>query len=243
MRSRELDRILELADRLVAARLQLRRLTALDAEIAHERMIVDRAPELADAVAGRRGSIEQIARDLESQWVEQAPLVSLWQRAVELAELAEGSGADPAEYRAGVDEARLRVETARLVTRDTLERLCDEREALVDVLLAAPFDLPSPAAARDDARPEASRRDALAMIEAADQALAIVEQQRRQATSQIERATGERAELGDPSHLEATIDGLQRELPEVVGLPASAPPSAALRLQRAGLRVAVDAPA
>jgi hypothetical protein len=235
--------MLELADELVAARLILHRLTVLEAEIAHEREIVEQAPGLAASVSGRRAAIEEIARDLEAQWVDQGPLVSLWQRAVELAELAEGSGADSAEYRSDVDEARLRVETARLVTRDTLDRLCTQREALVDVLLAAPFDLPTAAPVRDDGRPEAGRRDALALIEAADAALAICEEQRSRAAAELERAARQRAELGDEAEVEARVAGLERALPGIVELPTSAPPSAAIRLQRAGLRVTVDAPA
>jgi len=174
--------MLELADELVAARLVLHRLTALEAEIAHDREIVARAPELAASISERRAGIEEVARDLEAQWVDQGPLVSLWQRAVELAELAEGSGADSAEHRADVDQARLRVETARLVTRDTLDRLCSQREVLVDVLLAAPFDLPTPAPVRDDGRPEAGRRDALALLEAVDAA--------RPRSSSVRRASG-----------------------------------------------------
>ena len=235
--------MLELADQLVAARLVLHRLAVLEAEIAHDREIVSGAPQLAASVLERRAAIEELARELETQWVDQGPLVSQWQRAVELAELAEGSGADSAEYRADVDEARLRVETARLVTRDTLDQLCSRREALVDLLLAAPFDLPTPAPVRDDGRPEAGRRDALALIEAADAALEITEEQRRRAAAELERAARERAELGDEAEVESRIAGLQRELPEVIELPPSAPPSAALRLQRAGLRVTVDAPA
>jgi hypothetical protein len=235
--------MLELADELVAARLILHRLTVLEAEIAHEREIVEQAPGLAASVSDRRAAIEEIARELEAQWVDQGPLVSLWQRAVELAELAEGSGADSAEYRSDVDEARLRVETARLVTRDTLDRLCTQREALVDVLLAAPFDLPTPAPVRDDGRPEAGRRDALALLEAADAAVEITEEQRRRAAAELESAARERAELGDQAEVESRIAGLLRELPDVVELPSSAPPSAAIRLQRAGLRVTVDAPA
>ena len=88
--------------------------------------------------------IEQVARALEEEWVAQGPLVSLWQRAVELAELAESAGADPAPFRVEVDEARRRVESARLETRDALDRLVEQREALMDVALAAPFELPPP---------------------------------------------------------------------------------------------------
>jgi hypothetical protein len=235
--------MLELADELVAARAALRRMAALDAEIAHERTVIARVPELAAAVTARRGAIEQIARELEVQWVDQGPLVSLWQRAAELAELAEGSGADGTEYRADVDEARVRVETARLTTRETLDRLCTERAALVDVLLEAPFDLPTPAPVRDDGRPEAGRRDALSLIEAADDALETFEEQRRRAVIELRRATREHAEMGDAAAVEARIADLERELPEVVELPPSAPPSAAVRLRRAGLEVSADIPA
>jgi hypothetical protein len=235
--------MLELADDLVAARAALRRMAALDEEIAHERTVAARLPELAAAVSARRVSIEPIARELETQWVDQGPLVSLWERAAELAELAEGAGADGSEYRADVDEARVRVETARLTTRETLDRLCAQRAALVDVLLEAPFDLPTPAPVRDDGRPEAGRRDALALIDAADSALETFEQQRRRAAAELERATRERAEMGDAAALEARIVDLERELPELVELPPSAPPSAAVRLRRAGLRVSADTPA
>jgi hypothetical protein len=229
--------MLELADQLVAARLVLRNVTALDEEIARLRLIADRAPEIAQVVSARRAAIEAIARELEQQWVAQGPLVALWQRAVELAELAEGSGADPAEYRAGVEEARLRVETERLATRDTIERLCTEREALADDVLAAPFDLPIPSPVRDDGRPEAGRRDALGLIEVADAALAIAADQRLGALERIESAQRERAELGSAADVESGIAELSAALPDSIDLPASAPPSAAMRLQRAGVGV------
>ncbi|MDX6545347.1 MAG: hypothetical protein QOG02_1121 [Gaiellales bacterium] len=235
--------MLELADQLVAARLVLRNLTALDEEIARQRLIAERAPAVADAVSARRAAIEAIARDLEQQWVAQGPLVALWQRAVELAQLAEGSGADPAEYRADVEEARLRVEAERLATRETIERLCDEREALADDVLAAPFDLPLPPAVRDDGRPEAGRRDALGLIEVADAALAIAAEQRFRALERIESAQLERDGLGSGSDVESRIAELTAALPESIDLPASAPPSAGMRLQRAGVGVTAATPA
>jgi hypothetical protein len=235
--------MLELADQLVAARTLLRSLTALDEEIARRRLIAERAPEVARAVSARRAAIEAIARELEQQWISQGPLVAQWQRAAELAELAEGSGADPAEYRAEVEEARLRVEAERLATRETIERLCDEREALADDVLAAPFDLPLPPAVRDDGRPEAGRRDALGLIEVADAALAIAAEQRLRAHERIESAQLERAELGSVSDVESRIAELAAALPESIDLPASAPPSAAMRLQRAGVAVTAATPA
>ncbi|MDX6546835.1 MAG: hypothetical protein QOG33_385 [Gaiellales bacterium] len=229
--------MLELADQLVAARSLLRSLTALDEEIARQRLVAERAPEIAEAVSARRAAIEAIARELEQQWVAQGPLVALWQRAVELAELAEGSGADPAEYRAEVDEARLRVETERLATRETIERLCNEREALADDVLSAPFDLPLPAAVRDDGRPEAGRRDALGLIEVADAALAIAAGQGLRAHERIDSARLEQAELGSISDVESRIAELRAALPESIDLPPSSPPSAGMRLQRAGVAV------
>ncbi len=235
--------MLELADELVAARAALRRLQTLDRAIAHEQAIVERAPALAAAVGDSRARIERIARALEQQWVDQGPLVALWQRAAELAELAEGSGADPAEYRAGVEEARQRVESARLGTRETLASLCSERETLVDLLLVAPFDLDAPAPVRDDGRPEAGRRDALELIGACDRALAVVEEQRQNGERRLSEAFAERAELGNANQIEARIAALQTALPELVELPRTAPPSAAQRLQRAGLRARVDPPA
>jgi hypothetical protein len=235
--------MLELADQLVAARLVLRNLTALDEEIARQRVIAERVPAVAEAISERLAAIEAIARELEQQWVAQGPLVSLWQRAVELAELAEGSGADPAEYRADVEEARLRVETERLATRETIERLCNEREGLADDVLAAPFDLPVPAAVRDDGRPEAGRRDALGLIEVADAALAIAAEQRLRALQRIDSARLEQAELGSISDVESGIAELRAALPESIDLPASAPPSAGMRLQRAGVAVTAATPA
>jgi hypothetical protein len=235
--------MLELADQLVAAQLVLRSLTALDEEIARQGLIAERAPEVVEAISKRRAAIEAIAREFEQQWVAQGPLVSLWQRAVELAELAEGSGADPAEYRAGVEEARLRVATERLATRETIERLCNEREGLADDVLAAPFDLPVPAAVRDDGRPEAGRRDALGLIEVADSALAIAAEQRLRALQRVDSARLEQAELGSISDAESGIAELRAALPESIDLPASAPPSAGMRLQRAGVAVTAATPA
>ena len=45
-----------------------------------------------------RGEHRADPRELERQWVEQGPLVALWQRAVELSEQAEAAGLDPAPY-------------------------------------------------------------------------------------------------------------------------------------------------
>jgi hypothetical protein len=152
-------------------------------------------------------------------------------------QLADGAGADTTEYRADVDRARHQVESARLQTREVLERLCGEREALVDAIAAAPFPLPDPPAVRDDGRPEAARRDALALLEVAGDAIDASEHERERAEQRLAAARAELAELGDPDQLAARIAELERGLPEAVELPSSAPPSSALRLERAGVRI------
>jgi len=229
--------LLEVADELVEARARQSRLEALNREIAHETEIAEAAPSVVDAVRDRRAQIEAIARELEQQWVSQGPLVSAWQRAVELSQLAEGSGADTAEYGDEVDRARHRVEDARLGTRELLDRLCTEREHLADAMLAAPFDLPTPPAVRDDGRPEAGRRDALGLIELADEAVAAARSEQVRARRRVAEASAEAAGLGDAGELADRVAELERALPESLDVPGSAPPSAGMRLQRAGVRV------
>ncbi len=240
MKARELERLLELADEVAELEARLRRVNALEAEIGHEREIAALAPEVARSAACRLRSIEQVARALEEEWVAQGPLVSLWQRAVELAELAESSGADPAPYRIEVDEARRRVESARLKTRDALDQLVAEREALMDIALAAPFELPAAEAIRDDMRPEAARREALALAEFAREIERRAERARHEAEQRTAEVTAEMEQYGPVESLQARIDELRGQLPARVELPRSAAPSAARRLARAG--VAVDSP-
>ena len=237
MRSRELEHLLETADELVDARDRQARMRALQDEIAGDAETVRMAPEVVAAVDRHRPPIEHIARELEQQWVAQGPLVSLWQRAVELSQLAAGAGADTTEYLADADRARHRVESARLQTREVLERLCGERAALADAIAAAPFPLPQPPPVRDDGRPEAARRDALALLEVAAEAIDASQHERERAEQRVAAARAELTELGDPEQLAQRIDELERGLPEVVDVPKSAPPSSALRLERAGVRV------
>jgi hypothetical protein len=237
MRSKELERLLEAADELVEARARQMRMRALEEEIAHESETVRRAPEVVAAVWRHAPPIEELAREFEQQWVAQGPLVSIWQRAVELTQLADGSGADTTEYQADVDRARHQVEAARLQTREVLERLCTEREALADAIVAAPYPLPAPPAVRDDGRPEAARRDALALLAVAEDAVAASDHERERAEQRIADARAELAQMGDPDELAQRIAELERALPETVEMPRSAPPSSALRLERAGVRV------
>src|SRR4051794_36015634 len=228
MKGRELERALSLADELVEQRARLRRIHHLQEEIAAAGEVERHAPDVVDAAARRRGEIEQIARELEDQWVMQGPLVAIWQRAVDMAEQAAYAGADTGPYRDEVDEARHRVEAARLETREALDRLACEREALVDVALAAPFELPLCEAVHDDGRPEAARRDALALAGYAQELDRAATRAGAVAARTVADARAELADLGDPVDVRSRIDAIERELPAVVPLPASAPPSAAL---------------
>lgn len=238
MKGRELDRVLALADELVDARERLHRARGLEREVEHAQDVERAVPELSGCVGRRRGEIERMARELERQWIEHGPLVAVWQRAVELAEQAEAAGFDPAPYRVEVDEARLRVEAMRLQTRDDLDRLAAEREALVDAALAAPVELPVAEPVHGDGRPEQARRQALELLAYAE----LLEQLGARALQEAQRsnaaATAELAVLGDAAAIEARISGLEAELPREVDLPDSAPPSSALRLERAGVAVA-----
>jgi len=90
---------------------------------------------------------------------------------------------------------------------------------------------------RDDGRPEAARRDALALLEVADEAIGASEHERERAEQRLAEARAELAALGDADQLSGRIARLERELPETVDMPKSAPPSSALRLERAGVRV------
>ena len=235
MNARELDRTLELADELAELRARLHRVRHLEAELDRETEIERRMPEIVGSVARRRSEIEAVARALEQQWVDQEPLVAIWQRAVDLAEQAAYAGADVRPYREDADEARRRVEAARLETREHLDRLARERECLVDVALAAPIELPLAGAVRDDSRPEAARREALALVDYARMLEAAAAEAAGHADAVIAGIRGELAELGDGAELESRIAALEEELPDDVRAARSAPPSAAMRLQRAGI--------
>ena len=118
-----------------------------------------------------------------------------------------------------------------------LDRLCTQREALVDATLAAPYQLPAPPAVRDDGRPEAGRRDALALLELVDEVIAESQEQRRRAEQRLAEAGGELAGLGDPAELAERIAAL-RAVAAGLGRDARARRRrrAVLRLQRAGVR-------
>lgn len=238
VKGRELERVLALADELVETRERLRRAQSLESEIAHAREVEAGVPRLTGCVERHHGEIEEIARELERQWVDQGPLVSQWQRAVELSEQAEAAGADPAQYTAELDEARRRVEAARLHTRDDLDRLAAQREALVDAALAAPLELPVAEPVHGDGRPEQARRRALELIAYADLLEQLAARALDEAGHAIEAAVAELAEIGGAQQLQARVGQIEAELPHDVELPDDAPPSSVVRLERAGVAVA-----
>ena len=233
----DLDRLLATAEEVERLRDALRHAEALEAEAAHLEQVVSAAPRLRAAAGETAGEVEPVARELEREWVAQGPLVTAWQRAVDLAELAEAAGADPAPSRADADEARRRVEAARLATREQRERLAAQRERLADVLLEAPLELDPPPPVADDARPEALRRDALELIRLAEEAGGAAESAAAAAAARLEAVRAELAASGGRDALAERLAGFERELPAELELGPDTPPSVAMRLRRAGLRV------
>jgi hypothetical protein len=234
--SNDLDRLLETAAEVERLRAELRHAEALEAEIAHLERVVTAAPELRATAGETAGEIEPVARELEREWVAQGPLVTEWQLAFDLAQLAEAAGADTAPYRDDADEARRRVEAARLQTREQRERLAAQRERLADALLEAPLELDPPPPVADDARPEALRRDALELIRLAE-ARGVAEAAAATAVARLATRRAELDAVGGSDVLADRLAGLERELPAELELGAETPPSVAMRLRRAGLRV------
>jgi hypothetical protein len=238
MKRGELERLLETVDDLEEAHRRLHRAELLEREIELDRAIVARAPEVERAALGCRDAIEPILRGLERQWVNQGPLVANWQRAVELAQQAESAGVDATPYQAEVDDARRTVEAARLETRDWLGQLTTQRDALMDATVDAPFELePAPPVADDD-RPEAARRQALALTDLAVGIAEAAVHERRQAEARLAEATAELEAIGSAAELAERERRLREQIPDVVTFSGSEPPSAALRLERVGVQVA-----
>jgi hypothetical protein len=233
----ELERLLATVDELEDARRRLHRAEVLEREIEHDRVIATRAPDVERVALGRRDAIEPILRGLERQWVSQGPLVANWQRAVELEQQAESAGVDPTVYRADVDDARRTVEAARLETRDWLGQLTAERETLMDAAVEAPFEVEPAPPVGDDDRPEAARRQALALTERAVGIAEAAVREREQAERRLAEATAELEAIGSPAALAERERELRAQIPDVVTFSGSEPPSAAMRLERVGVQV------
>lgn len=233
----DLDALLETAAEVERLRDALRRSQALESEAGRLEDVVRAAPRLRESAGAAAGQIEPVARELEREWVAQGPLVAVWQRAVDLAQLAEAAGADPAPYRADADEARRQVEAARLETRDQRERLAAQRERLADAMLQTPLELDPPPPVVDDARPEALRRDALELMRLAHEADGAAEAAAADAQERLGSLRTELADVGSASALAGRLAELERRLPDELELDPDTPPSVAMRLRRAGLRV------
>jgi hypothetical protein len=236
MKPAELERLLALADRVEALERRLIRAETLAAELARDEEVLAAAPEVATAMERAGAALEPIARELEREWVDQGPLVTEWQRAFELEQIAEAAGADPGPSAEDAEAARLGVESARLATRRQRELIDRERHAMAAAVERSPFAVEIPPGGRDG-RPEAARREALALADAAGEAAQEVAEAGSAAAEHAADARAELDRLGDPPALRRELEAARAELPEEVTLDESAPASASVRLARAGIRV------
>jgi hypothetical protein len=241
MNRSELEQLLELADRRAAVHEQLERVRRLGAEVERDQAIERSVPELHASLEARAVAITPIARELERQWSAQGPLVALWTRAAEQLQLAESAGVDTEIYRDEVQACARRVESARLQTRDQRDLLEAERDSLIVTLGDLPVEVEPPVELRDDSRPEALRRDTLALIETIDEAKRALAEEHELARDRLTEARGALAALPAEAELEAELGSLNDRLPAAVELPANTPPSLEQRLRRAGIEVATGA--
>jgi hypothetical protein len=236
MKPAELEHLLALADEVEDLERRLARAEVLAGELARDQDVVAAAPRVRAAMERAAAALEPIARELEREWVNQGPLVTAWQRAVELEQVAEAAGADPTPSAEEAEAARLHVEAARLATRRQRDLIDREREAMADTLDGAPLAVELPPGG-DDARPEAARREVLALIGAAAEAAVEAQEAGSAAARQAAEARAELERLGDPADLRPALEAARERLPAEVTLDSSAPASAAVRLARAGVRV------
>jgi hypothetical protein len=236
MKPAELERLVELADRVEGLERRLIRAETLVAELAHDEELVAAAPEVGAAMERAGVALEPITRELEREWVDQGPLVTAWQRAVELEQIAEAAGADPGLSAQEAEAARLRVESARLATRRQRELISRERDAMAQAVDRSPFEVEIPEGGAD-ARPEAARREALTLADVAQETAGEVADAGSAAAERAADARAELARLGDPTALRRELETLRAELPDEVELGQDAPASAAVKLERAGVRV------
>jgi hypothetical protein len=222
MKPAELEHLVEVAERVERLERRLARAETLTTELAHDEEVVAAAPEVGAALERAGVALEPITRELEREWVDQGPLVTAWQRAFEFEQIAEA--------------ARRQVESARLATRRQRELIDREREAMSRAVGRSPFDVDIPEGGAD-ARPEAARREALALADVAQEAAHEVAEAGSAAAERAADARAELSGLGDPAALRRELDELRSRLPEEVTLGEDAPASAGVKLERAGVRV------
>jgi hypothetical protein len=236
MKPAELEHLVEVAERVERLERRLARAETLTTELAHDEEVVAAAPEVGAALERAGVALEPITRELEREWVDQGPLVTAWQRAFELEQIAEAAGADPGPSIQDAEAARRQVESARLATRRQRELIDREREAMSRAVGRSPFDVDIPEGGAD-ARPEAARREALALADVAQEAAHEVAEAGSAAAERAADARAELSGLGDPAALRRELDELRSRLPEEVTLGEDAPASAGVKLERAGVRV------
>jgi hypothetical protein len=236
MKPAELERLLELAGRVESLERRLIRAEALSSELARDEEVAAAAPHVGAAMERAGAALEPIARELEREWVDQGPLVTEWQRTYELTQIAAAAGADPGPSEEDAEAARLRVESARLATRRQREQIDSERRAMADAVERSPLEVELPPGG-DDARPEAARREVLALAEVALESAHEAEEAGAAASQRAAEARAELGRLGDPGELRRELGEARAALPREVTLDPSAPASATVRLARAGVRV------
>jgi hypothetical protein len=236
MKPAELEHLVELAERVELLERRVARAETLATELAHDEEVVAAAPEVGAALERAGVALGPITRELEREWVDQGPLVTAWQRAFELEQIAEAAGADPGPSIQDAEAARRQVESARLATRRQRELIDREREAMSRAVDCSPFDVAIPDGGAD-ARPEAARREALALADVAQEAAHEVAEAGSAAAERAADARAELGRLGDPAALRRDLEELRARLPQEVTLGGDAPASAAVKLERAGVRV------
>ena len=236
MTAADLDHLLAVADEVDGLARRLREAEAIAAEIAADDAVVSALPAVLDAARAAGSGLEPVVRELEREWVDQGPLVAGWQRAVEFEQLAEAAGADPAEYQEAAGAARIRVESARLRTREHRAAIAAIRDRVAAALAETAYAETVPEGG-DDPRPEAARREALELASAVADAARSAAADAQSASERAGARRRELAALGEPAKLAARLRALRSELPEEVAVGPDAPPSASARLARAGVRV------
>ena len=242
MKPAELEHLLALADELVDLRERVTESDRLTTEAAHERGLLAAVPPLRRELSAARPRIVGIARELERHWVAQAPLESAWQRAVELELQATDVGAPAEALRDESERARLAVESARLETRDPLDRIRGEWERMTSAVAQPPLALEPPPPLHRDSRPQAGRRDALAMVAFVGETIDAAETLAAAAEQRLEAVLARIARLAVDDAARARLAELELAVPRRVAVPDGAPPATEARLRRAGVEVVAAAP-